>query len=349
MILVITTLIFIVVLSFLFLTHELGHFIFAKKTGISVVEFGLGFPPRLFKWKKGETTYSINLIPFGAFVRLLGLEDPKNKDKKSYWRQSVGKRFLTASGGILGNFFFAWLVLTISLLILNFVPVKEFVIVQDVEKNSPAYQAGIKQGDLLISANGVFFKNSLEVSQFTKSHKGEKIKITIKRFGKEKTKEVQLRNAEYPLGVAMIDASLGKQNVLWKTPIDALVMLGDAIYLTTEYLIRSIVSVFMGPRVPLQLGGPVAVWGVVSQFYSIGFIYLLRLVAFLSLGLAFFNFLPLPALDGSRLVFLVLEKIFGKKIIKPNAENTIHNVGFVLLIFLSIIITYNDIMNLIRR
>lgn len=350
MMLVITIIVFIFVLSFLFFTHEFGHFLAAKKAGIPVLELGIGFPPRLFAWKRGETLYSINLIPFGAFVKILGDDDPFNKNPNAYWRQSVGKRFFTASGGILSNLFWAWLILTISLWIYAFLPAKNFVLVQEVTKDSPAFLAGIKQGDVLVKGNGQVFEKSEQVAEFTKSHKNQTVTITLKRFGKDIEKKIKLSNdPEAPLGVAMIDASSGEKTPIWRAPIEAIIILGQAIYLTGAYLIRAITSLFVGPKVPFEVGGPVAVWGFVSQFCALGFLYIFRLAAFLSLGLAFFNFLPFPALDGGRLLFLTLEKIFGKKVVKPETENIIHGIGFVFLIGLMILITYNDIMRLIKR
>lgn len=349
MFLFLTILVFILILSFLFITHELGHFLAAKKAGVPVLEFGLGFPPALFKWKKGETVYSINLIPFGAFVKILGQEEPKEKSPKSYWHQSVGRRFLIAAGGIISNFFWAWLILTISLWIFLFIPAKNFVIIQEVVRESPAFSAGLKQGDLITRGDGQVFEKSEEISQFTKAHKNQEITIFIKRFGKEIEKKIKLGESDTPLGVALLDAAGAEKVPFYKAPLVAAEILWNAIYITASYLGKAIVSVFTGVKVPFEVGGPVAVWGFVSQFTAMGFLYLLRLAALLSLGLGFFNLLPLPALDGGRLVFLALEKIFGKKVVKPETENIIHGVGFILLIGLSILIAYKDVLRLIGR
>jgi len=281
MFLFVTILAFLFILSFLFFTHEFGHFLAAKRAGVPVLEFGLGFPPTVFKWKKGGTLYSINLIPFGAFVKILGDAEPKNKNPKAYWNQRVGRRFLIASGGLLANFFWAWLILMISLWIYAALPAKNFVIIQEVVKGSPAYLSGLKSGDLIIKGDGQVFETSEEVSQFTKSHKNQEVLIVIRHFGKEVEKKIKLADTtEAPLGIKMVDAAGAEKVAIWKAPFISASILGQAVYLTAAYLGRAIASVFTGVKVPFELGGPVAVFGFVSQFSSMGFLYLFRLAAF---------------------------------------------------------------------
>ena len=349
MMLFITIIAFILILSFLFLTHELGHFLAAKRVGVPVLEFGIGFPPAILKLKRKETTYSLNIIPFGAFVRILGMDDLKEKNPKSYWNQSILKRFLIAFGGPLSNLFWAWIILTISLWIFLVIPAKNFIVVQEIVPGSPAEQAGIKQGDLIVKGDDLIFGKSEEVTQFTKSHKGEEAEIVIKRFGGEIKKQVRLSNKEAPLGIAMIDASSGEKTPAIKAPLTSLLILAESIYITVLYMGKAIVAVFTPQKIPFEISGPVGVYGYVSQFATMGYYYLFRLTAFLSLALGFFNLLPLPALDGGRLTFLILEKIFGKKVVRPEIENTIHSVGFIALLGIMILITYKDIINLIKR
>ncbi len=341
---------FIVILSFVFISHEYGHFVAAKIAKVPVLRFGIGFFKPIFKWKKKETQYSINVLPFGAFVDVLGLDTPKDENKNSYWKQSVFKRFLIASFGVLFNFIFAWILLTISLWIFAIFPPKSFVMIQDVKKGSPAEITGLKQGDIIVSANGEVFKTAEQISQFTQSHKNQEINLKIKRSGKETDKQIKLsEDVEAPLGVSMADAGVEEKVAFYKAPLIALEVLGAAVYATFAYLGRAVASVFTHVKVPLEVSGPVGVYGIVSQFTSLGFVYLLRISAFLSLGVGIFNLLPIPALDGARIIFLILEKIFGKKVIKPETENTIHSVGFMFLIAIMILITYNDITRLLGK
>lgn len=334
---------FLFILSFIFFTHEFGHFLMSKIFGVKVLEFGFGFPPRAFGIKKGETIYSLNFIPFGAFVKILG-EEGKSEDKRALCNQPLFCRFLVASAGILSNFFWAWLILTISFWIYYFLPVKNFVLIQEVLANSPASAVSLKPGDILLSADGVDFKKAEEVSQFTKAHQGEEVRLLISRFGRKIEKKVKLTTGERPLGISMFETAGEEKVPILKAPLASAFFLGQGIYISFVYLIKMILG-----RVPFELGGPVAVYGIVKQFSAMGFLYLFRLAAILSLALGFFNFLPLPAIDGGKMAFLTLERIFGKKIVRQETENLIHGLGFVLLILLSILIFYRDLLRLLER
>jgi len=350
MVLFLQIIIFLLLLSFLFFTHELGHFLAAKKANMVVTEFGFGFPPRLLKWRKGETIYSLNLIPFGAFVQILGQDEPKNQHPRSYWSQSVGRRFLTAIGGIASNLVWAWLLLTLVLWIQVVTPPKNFIVIEEVVKNSPAEQVGLKVGDLIIKGDGLVFETAAQLSQFTRSHLNKEVTLVVRRFGKEIEKKVKLTGKpDAPLGIAMSETSTRLKIPFWKTPIEAAIILGESVYLSLAYLGKAFLSIFKGPKIPFEVGGPVAIWGLVAQFNALGPLYLLRLAAFLSLGLAIFNFFPFPGLDGARLFFLSLEKLLGKKLVRPEMENAIHGFGFVILIGLSFFIAYKDILRLMER
>lgn len=348
--LILSIIAFIVILSFLFISHEYGHFLAAKRAGVPVLRFGIGFLTPLIKWKRNETEYSINILPFGAFVDVMGMEDPNNKDNRSYWSQSIGKRILIAAGGVISNFFWAWVLLTISLWIYAALPPKNFVLIQEVKKESSAEQAGLKQGDLIISADGLVFKSAEEISSFTRSHKDQTVKLIIKRSGKDVEKNVKLgADPEAPLGISMSDAAFEDKVAFWKAPLISIEVLGQAIYMTAAYFGKAIASIFTHTKVPIEVSGPVGIWSFVSQFTALGIVYLLRLAAFLSLGIGFLNLLPIPSLDGSRIVFLLLEKIFGKKVVKPEVENTIHTVGFIFLMLIMVLITYKDITRLMGK
>src|SRR4030042_560724 len=173
---IVTIITFIIVLGLIILIHELGHFIAAKLSRVKVEEFAIGFPPRLMSFKKGETKYSINLIPFGGYVRLLG-EDGKSDDLRSFSQQSSLKRFFILTSGVLGNFILAWLAITVSFYLgaspIVTDPAKyggmsydQKVFVAEVVDNSPAKEAGLEFGDIIISANGINFQNTDEFQQF---------------------------------------------------------------------------------------------------------------------------------------------------------------------------------------
>lgn len=349
MLILISAIVFLILISFLFFTHEFGHFLMAKIAKVPVLEFGFGFPPAIFKWKWKETVYSLNAIPFGAFVKVLGMENPKEKDPRAYWNQSVFKRLLISVGGIVSNFFWAWFILTLCLWLYLFVPMKNHIIISEVQKGSPAEVAGLKEGDIVIKGNGTEFTNSKEVRDFTHLYQNQKVSITIMRFGKKIEKEIVLREGEAPLGIAMLDTSLESKIPFWRAPFVSALILGQGVYLTASYLGKLIISPFTKEKVSVEIGGPVAIWGYVSQFINLSWLFLLRLCAFLSLGLGFFNLLPLPALDGGRIAFLAGEGIFGKKVVTPEKENTIHTIGFIFLLLLSVLIAYNDIVRILKK
>ena len=348
--LILTILVCIIVFSFLVITHEFGHFWASKKVGVPVLKFAVGFWKPLFKWKRKETRYSVNVIPFGGYVEVFGSENPKEKDKKAFWQQAVGKRFLITISGVLFNLIAAWLLLTISLWIAGIIPPKNFILIQEVAKESPAETAGIKQGDFLISINGENLIEAVKISEFTRSHQGQTISLEIQRSGKLIKKEVKLsENTEAPLGISMVETGQEEKVAFWKAPYVSLQIIGSWFVATFSYIGKAIVSIFTPEKIPMEISGPVGIWGAVAQFTALGFLYLLRLAAMLSFAIGTFNLLPLPALDGGRLIFLLLEKIFGKKVVKPETENAIHGVGFIILILLMLLITYRDIMQLIAR
>jgi len=346
----VTIFVFIFILSLIMICHEYGHYLGAKITHVPVRQFGIGFFKPILKWKRKETQFSINILPLGAFVDVLGLDNPKEKKKEAYWNQSVNKRFIIASFGVLFNLLLAWIFLTFSLWLFALLPSKHFVIIQEVKPQSAAETAGLKAGDIIVAGNGQNFPTAEEVTQFTKAHRNEIVTLKIKHNGKEVEKKIQLgSDTEAPLGIAMTDSGFEEKIPFYQAPITALKTLGQATYTTFAYLGRLIISPFIKEKVPLAVSGPVGIYGIIAQFTEVGLVYLLRIAAFFSLGIGIFNLIPLPALDGARMIFLMLEKIFGRKVIKPEVENTLHSVGFVFLIALMLLVTYNDIVGLIRK
>jgi len=338
----------IILLSVVILAHELGHFFAAKISKVKVEEFGIGFPPRLCKlFKKGETLYTLNWIPFGGFNKILG-EEGGSKDPKAYCNKGVWARIFIASAGILANLLLAWILFTAWFLIIPQVDLNNYVAIVEVKDNSAAQKAGLKPNDLIIKINGVTPKSAAELTQFSKSHQGEEVEFVIKSQGKEKTKIIKLdQNTDMPLGVATAETGGEKPNIKWyQAPYYALKEIAGVVSLTVMYLVKAIASIFGGPKTSFEFSGPVGVVSFVSQTVSVGWIFLIRLAAVISLGLAIFNILPLPAVDGGRLFFLSLEAIFGRKIITNEKENIIHAVGFILLIVLSVVVVYLDIKRL---
>jgi regulator of sigma E protease len=357
-----TIIAFIFVIGLLITVHEFGHFIAAKLSGIKVLEFAIGFPPRIFSFKKGETNYAIGALPFGGYVKMLG-EDSTSKDPRAYNNQSPGKRFAVSVAGVLMNFVLAWVLLVIGFSAgmtpiatpSDQVPgtkVKSQVYIAEVEKGSPAEKADLKPGDELkkgISEKGtVEFKSLSDVSSFTRENIGKEIKIDIKRQNEEIEKTVVISsNKEAPLGVGIQDQAVVREP-FYKAPYVALKEIYSIAAVMLSFLGSFFSQLFQSGKISEQVGGPVAIFNLSGSAARAGWMALLQFITMLSINLGLINILPFPALDGSRALFVTLEKLFGKRIVKENAENLIHTIGFVLLIGLIIAVTYKDIIRLLK-
>jgi regulator of sigma E protease len=350
--------IFIVILGVLIFAHEFGHFIIAKKSGVRVEEFGFGFPPRIFGIKRGETVYSLNLIPVGGFVKIYGEQGEGGNEPNSFISKSAGRRALILSAGVMMNFLLAMFLLSIGNKIGLPTIIDEHsepgvissarVQISEVAPGSPAEAAGIKTGDViseLKSSETVKVSTSQEVQSFIKKHKGDKIVLTLKRGDKNIDVSLVPREnppaEEGPVGVALVNTAVVSYS--WIKSLGKGVM--DTINLTILIVValgnivhRAIVGLPVGEA----LTGPVGIYNITSQAAEMGFIYLLQLTALLSINLAIINILPFPALDGGRLLFLGIEKIKGSPV-SQKIENFIHTVGFAFLILLMLLITYKDL------
>lgn len=346
MMFVITLIIFLLILSFLVLVHEFGHFIVAKRNRIHVEEFGLGFPPKIWSKKIHSTIYSINAIPLGGFVKLLGEEEDVNH-KNSFSRRSPWVRAKVIVAGVLMNFLLAWTLLTIWFWAVP-AHLENKVAVVEIQTNSIAAKAQIKPNDFITKIGDVNIKTSDDLDQFTKNHQGETVSIVVERFNKDITKEITLaKGTEDSLGIAMTDTGGDIAKVPWyMAPIEALKEMVGVVWLSLLFIWKLILSIF-GLAAPISkeaVSGPVGIFAFLYQIITFGWAYVLRFAALISLALGFFNILPLPALDGGRLLFIIGEGIRGRKLVKAEFENAIHWVGFLVLLALMVLITYNDIV-----
>ncbi len=360
---VIFIIVFVIVLGIMVLAHEFGHFLAAKMLGVKVEEFAFGFKPTLFSWVRGETKYMFNAIPIGGFVKLKGEEGEEmmfssdqevkvsKKDPRSFAAQKPWRRAVIASAGVFANLILAWLLLTIWLIVTSYRPSPPAVFVASVIKDSSAHRADIKAGDILIAGNGQKISNTEELKSFTKANKGKEVTLTVRRFGKDQQKRIDLsQNEEAPLGVVIEDMA-GTEKIPWyQAPYYALVIIGNIIAVVFVFLWELIKSLFGGAPVEAasEISGPIGIYGLLSQMVSIGFVHVLRFVAILSLSLSIFNILPIPALDGGRLLFIGLEGLFGKRVIKERMEAALHTIGFAILVALLLVVSYRDIVKLIR-
>ncbi|MFH0852877.1 MAG: M50 family metallopeptidase [bacterium] len=350
----ISIILFILILGVLVFLHEFGHFYSARKLGINVEEFGFGFPPRIYGIKKGQTIYSINWIPFGGFVRLKG-EQEHIKEPDSFSSQSAWKRLTVIISGVFMNVILAMLIL--SLVFALGVPSmvddqstiypggkvsKQQLQIFSVEEDSPAEQAGLKSGDVILSIRNNEIE-SLEQAQIL-LNVNEEIDISYSSSGQENflviTPIIIDEEGVYKIGVSLIESgfvSYPWYQAIWLGPWYAIQLLGLIFFSIWDFFKGLLTQGTISPDV----AGPVGIAVITGQVADMGFIYLLQFSAILSLSLAVMNILPIPALDGGRAMFIIIEKI-RKKPISQNIEGIIHTVGFYALILLLIFISYKD-------
>jgi regulator of sigma E protease len=352
-----TILIFIAALAVLILSHEFGHFLLAKLSGAKVEEFGIGFPPRLLSFKKGETRYSVNLIPFGGFVKILG-ENTSEKMPRSFSSRPVYWRAFILSAGVFFNMILAWILFSVVFVVgapTSVGPeVKEAaVMILEVQANTPAEAAGLQPGDKILglSAAGRFrqIENIAEAQDFILKHKGEELKIEYAR-GKELFTVLVVPDPNPPEGIGSLGVildrvgtvSLPVHKAFWEGARNTVLLIAVIV----KSLGHILISLMSGAGAGIQVLGPVGIAGLVGTASELGFVHLLQWIAILSVNLAIINFLPIPALDGGRLLFLAIESIKGSPV-NQKVFSIANSVSFAALIALMILITYRDIANLI--
>lgn len=359
-------LIFIIVLAVLIFAHELGHFLVAKWAGIRVDEFSIGFPPHIAKWRGGETHYSIGVIPFGGYVKIFG----ENPDEESLSgpdreRSFVNKSKLTQVGvlgaGVVFNIILAWLLISIGLMVgLPTSATLSSHELRDVEltlvsvlPNSPAAEAGLTSGDVLeelvVREDTLTELTVANTQSFIASHGGEPITVRYTR-GEDSGEVFVTPETGVVGGVPAIGVSLDTVGILQLAPHRAL---WEGISFTATLtktiavgLAGFIVDAFTGSADLSQVAGPVGIVRLVGDASALGFIYLLSFTAIISIHLAIINLIPFPALDGGRILFVIIEAL-KRSPIRPKVANTLNTIGFALLIILMIVVTWNDIVRLL--
>jgi regulator of sigma E protease len=339
--------IFIGILVGLILAHEFGHFITAKAFRVEVKEFGVGFPPRILGRKWGETIYSLNAIPLGGFTKLAGEEDPNTP--RSLASKPTGIRLLVLSAGSLMNFLAPLALFTIAFMVPHNVVMGK-VVVEEVAPNSPAAIAGIKNEDTILSLNDEPINNTGDLQRYIQLNLGretmiavEHIDATIESFRLVPRWRPPEGQGAIGVTVKTIDANTVRQSEpFWRaTP------LGVSTCVETFVLFKNgMLSMITGASPP-EVRGPVGIAEMTGEVARAGLSPLLEFAAFLSINLGLINIFPLPALDGGRIAFVLLEKARGGKRIPPRTEGLIHLIGFALLIGVIAAITYNDITRIV--
>ena len=378
------------VLASLVFVHELGHYLAAKRFGIKVLEFGFGFPPRLFGVKYGETVYSINAIPLGGFVRLLGEEDPT--DPRSFARQSVLKRTVVLCAGSFMNFLTPIVIFTVLFILPQDVPVGT-VQVTGVAPGSPAQQAGIRAGDQVTAVDGKRVRNHYELVEQIMVNLGAEVELTVRRGSvvtglraspdssvvdvvtvvprlnppelevveivTSPETQVSLRDARRynvrlqpgdTMTQGAVGVMIGTSNVRLVKESQSVLDAGqnavgrmmDILVLTKNSFHRWAVG---GPDPGLT--GPIGIAQITGEVAEAGISPFFELVAIISISLGLINILPIPALDGGRLMFVLIEWARRGRRVSPQREGLVHVIGFAVLIGLIVVVSFFDISRIL--
>lgn len=368
--------IFILILGVLVFVHELGHFVTARRNGIKCHEFGFGFPPRAIGivkdsklnkwfWIKGNkqvemenTIYSLNWIPIGGFVKIKGEDGGSKVEEDSFAHKGAWVRTKVLAAGVMMNFVLAWFLITVALTIGAPEAVDPEVSnpnakiqIAEVFPGGPADQMGLKVGDEIarsqISSGGekIHLDNIKNVQDFINSQKGREITLQIER-GKENltlkgTPREQFPEGQGPLGISLAETKIVAYpwyQAIWK----ALVYTTNLIVAILTAFWGLLSSLFVGQKISADIAGPVGIAILTKQVAGLGFVYVLQFAALLSINLGIINILPIPALDGGRILFVLIEKVKGSPV-SQKVEQAFHTVFFMLLILLMIIVTFKDV------
>ncbi|OIP58369.1 MAG: RIP metalloprotease RseP [Candidatus Moranbacteria bacterium CG_4_10_14_3_um_filter_45_9] len=369
-----TVLIFLVLLGLLVLVHELGHFLVARRNGIKVDEFGFGFPPRIFGvvkddatgrykiiWgskeaKSSKTVYSFNWLPLGGFVKIKG-EDGQNQESDSFGGKSAWIRVKVLGAGVFMNFVLAWVLISIVFTLGLPQPIdpeqraqypNAKIQILEVKKGTPAETMGLQLGDEVLSIAGEKITSLKQVTDIILAHKGQNLEMKIDRLGKEMTFSGTPRT-EYPLTEGSLGISFSETAIVSYPWYSAIYYGAEATYNITLAILHAFGKMIAGlfgekAGAPVDVTGPVGIVILTKQMSDLGIAYLLQFAALLSINLGIINILPIPALDGGRILFVLIEKLKGSPVSR-RTEGMIHQIGFILLLLLMLFITVRDFSN----
>ncbi|MDY6906914.1 MAG: M50 family metallopeptidase [Chloroflexota bacterium] len=342
----ITIVVFLVILFIVIVAHELGHFFVAKLSKVRVEELGLGFPPRIFGIKRGETIYSLNWVPLGGFCKMAGEEDPNvpgSLAAKGRWT-----RFFVLSAGSVAMLILPAIIFPIA----QMVPMERYVDgkgvqVVSVAAGSPAQAADIQVGDIIVSIEGQEVNTIGEVHEAVEPYIGQEMSLVLLRDSAQV--EVSLvPRAEYPEGEGSMGVQIGPITEYTAYPPWQAIPRGLAQYWEMLVQIKdALVSLFQGTEA-LVIAGPIGIAQLTSSALQAGIYPLIWFTCFLSVNLAFINLLPIPALDGGRILFLLIEVLRGGRRIAPQREGLINLIGFSLLIIFILVVSYFDVLRVIQ-
>ncbi len=365
-----TIIIFLVILSILVFVHEFGHFFVAKRSGMKVMEFGFGFPPRLFglqkvggSWKivwgnkeekTDDTVYSVNAIPLGGFVKIMGEDNDTYNDPRSFVNKPFLIRFLALAAGVIMNVILAWALFSVGFMYGLPIAVgdkadipahgtfsDERVAVIAVQPESPAERDGLQASDIIQSVDGQTFGDIYPLQEYINQNRGKEFEFTVQRVNETKTITVA-SNANPAPDEGSVGINMAVYGKLQFPVHYALIEGAKTTYYQFTAILTGLYDLFTSGVGLQSLGGPVKIAQLTGQVADLGIIPLLQFAGFLSLNLAILNSIPLPALDGGRMLFLIIEKIRGKRN-NQKIEQYANAIGFMFLLLLMLVITVRDV------
>ncbi|MDO4482379.1 MAG: RIP metalloprotease RseP [Bacillota bacterium] len=329
-----TVIIVIIMFEVLIIGHELGHFITAKKVGIKINEFSIGMGPAVFRKQKGETLYALRLFPIGGYVAMEG-EDDDSDDERSFNRKTIPEKILVVSSGAVMNYLMAVLVLVVMIMMIG-TPTNSL---RDIDEGSPAELAGLLPGDTIISIDGIETDNWNDITgQIRSKSEGDIISVEIKRDKAENTFVKDIPVMKNDSGNMYIGIFSRYEKNIFVAIKQGFINSFELIKL----IFKSLEMIITGEASVKEVVGPVGIVSVMGDSSSYGAAYVLYLTALIGVNLAIVNLLPLPALDGGRLLFLIISGITGKPV-NPELEGRIHYLGFMALLVLMVMVTVKDI------
>lgn len=337
-----TILLAIVIIGVLVFFHELGHFLAAKASGMMVQEFALGMGPTIFSVTRGETKYALRMLPVGGFLRVVGEENEEDKDSipesRRYDKKPVWQRMAFVIGGPIFNFILAAFIFATMFVFVG-VPSTQ-PIIGTVAPDWPAATAGLKSGDRIVSINGIPVATWTDLQEAISKNAGTPLDFVVNRGS---TQQVIVITPKVDESSQRAMVGVSPQSMRYNIFRSLYLGVKEMLWFTAEIL--SVLGNMLTGRSPAEGAGPIGMIVMVGQVARTGIVNLLSFAAIISIQLGLFNLLPIPALDGSKLVFLTLEGLRGKPI-DPDRENMVHFVGFVLLMAMLVIFTFKDLQRL---
>lgn len=322
----------ILIFLLLIFVHEFGHFLTAKACGVKVNEFSLGMGPAIYRKQKGETLYALRLIPIGGYCSLEG-EDEESDDERAFNNKSPWQKILVLTAGALMNVLLCILLMAC----ISFYSGSPTTAIEQISDGSPAQQAGLLTGDVIAAIDGKAINDWTDIINYISDSADDAVTVEIVRGGEKLIKQI-------PTAVNAEDGRkiIGIMPKIKHDPLASLKAGASSSWDMTVLMMSVLKGLFTGGVSAGELSGPVGIVAVVNQSVSMGFVYIVYIAALISLNLGIFNLLPFPALDGGRILFVLIRLVTGKAI-TDEMEGRVHFIGIMLLFALMIYVTWNDI------